>query len=134
MPAVVIGDFNVNPYEPGMIMADKLHAVPAKPVAARGRRTIMRKSYPMFYNPSWRLYAEGEGGPGGTYFRATNDVDCVFWNVFDQVLVRPALLPRLPIDCVRVIDKDESVGFRRQPAGTPDERISDHLPILFTMH
>jgi len=50
---VVVGDFNMNPFEEGMVGASGLHAVMARNVAGRGARTVQGRTYPFFYNPMW---------------------------------------------------------------------------------
>jgi hypothetical protein len=129
---VIIGDLNLNPYDEGIVGAKALHAVPARQIAERGRRKVLGRLYPLFYNPSWRLFVDSRQNPGGTYYRGSNDANCHFWHVLDQVLVRPALLRRLPVDCLRVLDNDGLISFRGR-SGKPDPRISDHLPILFSL-
>src|SRR5258708_19475778 len=50
---MVIGDFNMDPFETGMILADGLHAVMDKNIAKDRNRNVRGKSYPLFYNPMW---------------------------------------------------------------------------------
>ncbi|HEU4411609.1 MAG TPA: hypothetical protein VFS43_40570 [Polyangiaceae bacterium] len=65
---MVVGDLNMNPYEPGVVGATGFHAVPSHRDAARGERTVHRRSYPLFYNPMWNCFGDERGGPPGTFF------------------------------------------------------------------
>jgi hypothetical protein len=130
---VVIGDFNMHPYESGMIAADRLHAVSDRRIAAGGTRIVAGKPYRLFYNPSWRKLGDTRAKPGGTFYRRTNDADCVFWNMLNQVIVRPSLLPYLADDCLEVLDMAGAVSLRKGAMMRPDEAISDHLPVMFSL-
>jgi hypothetical protein len=65
---LVIGDFNMNPFENGMIVADGFHAVMDKNIAKFVDRRVDRKSYRLFYNPMWSRLGDDSVGPCGTYY------------------------------------------------------------------
>jgi hypothetical protein len=48
---VLVGDFNMNPFDPGMMGAQGLHGVMTKRVAGRVARQVDGRPYPFFYNP-----------------------------------------------------------------------------------
>ena len=50
---ILVGDFNMNPFETGMVAARGLHGVMSRHIAQRGSRTVQGRSYPFFYNPMW---------------------------------------------------------------------------------
>ena len=64
---MVIGDFNMDPFENGMIVADGLHAVMDKNIAGIGDRRVGGKRYHLFYNPMWSRLGDDTIGPCGTY-------------------------------------------------------------------
>lgn len=126
---IFIGDMNVDPFNEAMVATNGLNATMSRHVAMRGvRRSSPFGEYPFFYNPMWSVYGDESDGPPGTYFRSDSEEVCYFWHAFDQVLVRPDLVPLLPMRSLRVINKvhDFSLASER---GTP--RASDHFPILF---
>lgn len=125
---LLIGDFNMNPYHPGMLRTSGFNAVMCARVAAREQRRIGDREYPYFYNPMWGLFGDRTPGPPGTFFRA-NERTTPYWHMLDQVLIRPVLLSRARLD-VRIIMTDQLATA----AGRPDsQRASDHLPILATL-
>jgi|SRR5689334_4725591 hypothetical protein len=63
---MVIGDFNMDPFENGMITADGFHAIMDKKIAERESRKIGGKSYRFFYNPMWSRLGDESAGPCGT--------------------------------------------------------------------
>ncbi len=129
---VLVGDLNMNPFETGVVSADALHGVPTRSIVGRGRRTVNAREWDFFYNPMWRFFGERPDEPPGTYYYAASGrPTSYFWNIFDQVLVRPSIMGRLT--SVRILDR---VGARSlvRAVGTPDPGIGfDHLPIVFTL-
>ena len=128
---VVIGDLNMNPFEPGVVGAEGLHAVSSRAVAGRKTRTVLDKERPLFYNPMWAMMGDAVGPPG-TYYYASSKPITYFWNTFDQILLRPELARYfVPGDIVVA----SSVGDKSllSPGGLPNNKVSDHLPIIGTI-
>ncbi len=131
---LLVGDLNMNPFESGMIAAGSLNAVMTRAVAERGIRRVQRADYRFFYNPMWSLLGDGNRGPAGTYYRDSADHHDYFWNMFDQVLVRPQLLPSFQNEHLHIISEDGVESFL-EAAGIPNaDGISDHLPIVFKLN
>jgi endonuclease/exonuclease/phosphatase family metal-dependent hydrolase len=130
---VLIGDLNANPFEAGVVGASGLNATLSRNIARRGSRKVKGTEYPFFYNPMWKHFGEADDQAGGTYYCDTGTHINYYWNVFDQVLVRPDLLPFLPASPVEVISK---VGATKllTASGRPDRQTaSDHLPLIFRL-
>ena len=133
--SLLVGDLNMNPFEPGLVAGACLNATMDRRIAAKGERSIDQKTYPFFYNPMWSLLGDYSPGPPGTYYhRGESGQVTYFWHMFDQVLVRPELLPMFDNASLRVIDADGIVSLLTKN-GTPDIHVgSDHLPILFRLN
>jgi exonuclease III len=130
---VLVGDLNMNPFEEGIVGTEALHGVMTRAIAARGERRVQGRLPPMFYNPTWKHFGAGEEEPPGTYYSERYEGVCYFWNLFDQVLIRPTLIPFWRDRSFRILSKvgDDSLLNRR---GVPDrQRYSDHLPIVFEL-
>ncbi len=130
---ILVGDLNMNPFESGMVMAGGLHAVMCRRIASRGSRTVDGKEYPFFYNPVWGRFADISPGAPGTYYYRRAEHETYFWNVFDQVLLRPALANRFNQESLRILDsfgETKLTGDSGIPRGND---FSDHLPIVFSM-
>ena len=54
---VLVGDFNMNPFESGMVGAAALHSAMSRQVWSRGSRTVKGHEYPFFYNPCGVIWA-----------------------------------------------------------------------------
>ncbi len=130
---LVVGDFNMNPFEEGMLAANGLHGESSRRLAMARERVVEGKKYPFFYNPMWNFWGDAGRGPGGTYFHRSSDRVRLSWNLFDQVLVRPDLLPFFDNAELQILETDGVKSFLTR-AGTPTTRDgSDHLPILFSL-
>ncbi len=130
---LLVGDLNMNPFESGAVSAVGLHGVMTREVAMRNSRFVQGTDYPFFYNPMWGLFGEGREGPAGSYYYAKSGHETYFWNIFDQVLLRPALLPNFRNDDLKIL-ADDGVGTLLSKRGLPDNKAaSDHLPILFSL-
>jgi exonuclease III len=130
---ILVGDFNMNPFEDGMLSAAGLHAVMSRDIAIRGKRKIQSAEYSFFYNPMWSFFGDLSDGPPGTYFyQRAVDVVC-FWNIFDQVLLRPELIPLFRKGDLEILSDGGETSLMRK--GVPNRsKFSDHLPILFRLN
>lgn len=131
---LIIGDLNAHPYQRGVVSADGLHGVPTRMIASRRTRTVARQNYKMLYNPMWRFFGDGSPGPPGTYYRSRAEHDCTFWYMFDQVFLRPDLLPYFNDPDLEILTVDGNDSFLFAD-GTPNRDVaSDHLPVLIRLN
>ena len=128
---VLVGDFNMNPFEEGIVGAQNFHAVMTKQQALGEYRTVQMERYRYFYNPMWGNFGDRTDGPAGTYHLSSSKPIHYFWNMYDQVLLRPALMDKLTDLKVLTDDGVESLVTRN---GLPQKNGgSDHLPLLFRL-
>lgn len=131
--SVVVGDFNMNPFEPGMVGASAFNAVMDARQARKGSRTIQNRSYGYFYNPMWSLLGDATPGPPATLFYDAYTQDELQWHMLDQVIVSPEMIDFLDVTSLRVVD---TIGDHRLVTanGRPRKsKFSDHLPIYFEL-
>ena len=102
---LLVGDLNMNPFEKGMASANGMNAVMSRQVASRKSRTVMSRPYPFFFNPMWAHFGDRQERPPGTYYYERSDLVNYYWNVFDQVMVRPELMDRFDGRRVRIPTK-----------------------------
>ena len=131
---VLLGDLNMNPFEVGVVSSDGLHATMARHVAQRESRRVLGEKFPFFYSPMWGHFGDALDGPPGTYYDSRSEPVTYFWNIFDQVLIRPSLLDAFVPASLKIMDSDgdetllTDYGVPRQSTG------SDHLPITFALN
>lgn len=133
---ILVGDLNMNPYEDGVVTTTGLHAVPTRRIALKEMRKVKFESNLYFYNPMWSHFGENKEGHAGTYYYSAPKTRADFWNIYDQVLVRPALLPFFRDEDVKILWQDvlgevSLIGPNGQPNASD---ISDHLPLLFQLN
>ena len=130
---VLLGDLNMNPFEPGMVGArGGLHAVGSRRIAARETRTVQSEKYKFFYNPMWNHLGD-RADTGGTFYYENCEPVCYFWNMYDQVLLRPDLLEGFRPEQVRILSEIRGVSLLEN--GRPDKQMaSDHLPVMLELN
>jgi endonuclease/exonuclease/phosphatase family metal-dependent hydrolase len=137
---ILVGDLNMNPYELGIVGAEGLNAVITREVASRQSRRIDGVDHPFFYNPMWSQFGDSthhlhppgspEHEPPGTCYYPSAESRWYFWNMFDQVLLRPELLQYFTSENLKILVTDGTTSFLDR-RGLPDRKVvSDHLPVL----
>ena len=106
-----MGDLNVNPFEEGIVATEGFHAVMSRATAQRAERQVRGASYPFFYNPMWSHLGDHPSGPPGTYYYERSEHVEYFWNMFDQILIRPSLLKNFRSEDVRIISEIGAISL-----------------------
>lgn len=124
---IVLGDFNMNPFEQGMVSARALNAFPTKSEVVKKERVLRSRKYKFFYNPMWSFFGDREL-PFGTYYYSATKHYTLRWNIFDQVIVRPDIMDRLDLSNIKIITevKGHNLG-----GSTGKPKVSDHFPLFF---
>ncbi len=130
---IVCGDFNMNPFDKGMVHCKAFHAVMDRRIAMAQHRKVLGTDYNFFYNPMWGCLGDnGKGGiPGTIYYNPSNSIQ-YFWNMFDQVLIRPDIIPYFDNDSLKIVTSGKSYNLLNAN-GRINGKISDHLPIMFNL-
>lgn len=129
---VLIGDFNMNPFDPGMVVFDGFNSVCSQDIAKKGKRIVDGENYNYFYNPSWKFFSGMDNETfkktfyGTYYYHGCSGGHEFHWNNFDQVLLRPSMIRQY--DHVFEILHDVA-GFDL----TKKNDISDHYPIFLEL-
>lgn len=127
---IIIGDFNANPFEEICINANCFHAISSAKEVEHIERTVNSYKYKMLYNPMWNFFGD-YNKPEGTYFKTNTGIKTYFWNIFDQVLLRPSMLNSFKADSLQIIHNINGNSLLNK-RGVPDiNKYSDHLPIFF---
>ena len=128
---LIVGDLNMNPFEPGVMGGNAFHAVMTKDLARQESRQVNGAERLYFYNPMWGLFGDNTPGPPGTYYyyKSGDDLN-YFWNTFDQVLLRPQLLPYFRDSDLQVLTKIGTDSLLTKGGRPRKAKVSDHLPVL----
>lgn len=131
--SLVIGDFNMNPYEVGMTSSVGLHGMKDANIAKENSRQVQGTKYDYFYNPMWNFLGDKNNVPG-TFFYKKAIHNNVMWNTFDQVLIRPSLLNYFKLSGIEISTKIGSTKLVDGRTKKIKTGYSDHLPLLISLN
>jgi exonuclease III len=132
---IIVGDFNLNPFDDGMIFTEGFGAMMTKSLVKKSAITQGGR-FKRFYNPIWtRLGRETDEGPPGTYYWDNHRPTNIYWNYLDQVLVGHDLLDHFPDSRFRILTSIPGNDGPRQLIRSTEQHwkvdVSDHLPLIF---
>lgn len=123
--SLLIGDFNVDPFEMPLISFSGLSATNGLVCSKREQVTRLGEKSKLFYNPMWTLYSNYKDRPGShKYSRLGEDV--VSWHFLDQVLIRPALIDSFKFESLKLLEGTENYNYLNKSRAPS---LSDHLPL-----
>lgn len=79
----------------------------------------------------WGFFGDQTPGPAGTYYRGSSEMVEQFWHIFDQVLLRPALMYK--ITDLTIVDNIAGQSLLSSGDVPSKNTYSDHLPISFQL-
>lgn len=131
---ILIGDFNMNPFESGLLSTNGLNTISDKEYLKTNKgRLVDNTHYPFFYNPMWNFFGDKKEAKGTFFYRNSGNISYE-WNLFDQVLLRPSLIKHLNHDAIKIITKTSTQKLISK-FGRPDKKdYSDHLPIILNLN
>jgi len=125
---LIIGDFNIDPFDRSFIAANTVHAIPFLEEAKRKSRTVNSIEYRMFYNPTWKFLSKRDI-PYTTYYYNTGDIVNYYWHMYDQIIIRPQLIDAFVDESLMIIEG--TINHKLINSNTPDKSVySDHLPLF----
>ncbi|MBI9056999.1 MAG: hypothetical protein JEZ01_04430 [Labilibaculum sp.] len=139
LKSIIVGDFNMNPFEKGMIHHESFHALPTQHLDSEIE--FYEDPYRTFYNPTWEKYGDYnvingvvKQKPSGSYFlKQSNDLN-YYWYLFDQVILRKELIKYFSFEDFQILTSVNSENDLLNNDFSPnDKKYSDHLPISFTL-
>ena len=74
----------------------------------------------------------GNGVVSGTMYYNSSDHINYFWHMYDQVLLRPELIPFFDDKGLEIVTNIGSENLLSD-IGIVNKKYSDHLPIIFTL-
>ena len=130
---VLIGDFNLSPFDDGMVSFHGFHALMTRELAVRkNQRVVLGEKQPTFFNPMWQFLRDGGKSPSGTLHYSKNAPIMHFWYTLDQVLIRPGIAETL--DRVEILETDGVESLLNRNGRPKQKNGSDHLPLLIRLN
>lgn len=125
---IVIGDFNVNPFEKPMIDFDGFAASNSIKLKKEAVNLKVRKA--LYYNPTWTLY-QNNNFPGTKYFKrpSTSSFDVLEHHFLDQVVLSYHMSQRITFEKIGLIHKTSN--YIIFDVAKNSIQLSDHLPLIY---
>jgi len=127
---ILLGDFNMNPYDRAMNLASGLNAMSTKECVQAKVRTHMGEKYDFYYNPMWNLLGDDTSGPAGTIYDTSNQ-GSYGWSTFDQVLFHHSTLEYY--QDVEILTEVDGLALTNQHGRPNSDEFSDHFPLLISL-
>ncbi len=132
---IIVGDFNMNPFEQAMVQHTGLHSVQDKNIAKTKQRKVAGKNYHLYYNPMWNFFGDtAENKIPGTYYYNSGKPINYYWNMFDQVIVGHELIDSFDSKELNIINKIGNINLLNSRGIINKKDYSDHLPIKFQLN
>jgi len=131
--SIIVGDFNMNPFDKGIIKANGIHALISSSQAKKVSKVIQGRKYNFFYNPMWSLLGDLNKLASGSYYYPGTELVSYHWHIFDQVLIRPALIDNFVKDSLHILESDGKKSLLNLDNTPNKKNYSDHLPIIFSL-
>ena len=136
---IVVGDFNLNPHDDGMVFPSAFGAMTSKNLVKKQAIRHGDRSARL-YNPMWNLLGgQDRDEPRGTFYWPSHRPFNLYWNCPDQVLVGHDLLDQFPDNQLRILTAlTDNKRFRSLYRETRQhwriDEVSDHLPLIFDLN
>jgi len=131
---ILIGDFNMNPFENGLVAANGINAISDLDYASKNKngRKIDGTYYKYFYNPMWNFFGDFKVPYGTHYCRVPGHISHE-WHIYDQVILRPSLKQYLIKPFIEIVDKINADDLTKKYNRPDNVNYSDHLPIILKL-
>jgi hypothetical protein len=131
---ILIGDFNMSPFENGLVSANGINAISDLNYALKRPkgRDIDGEFYKFFYNPMWNFYGDFKEPFGTCYYRIPGHISHE-WHIYDQIIFRPSLKTYLENPFVEIVNQIYSDNLTKSFNRPDRDNYSDHLPIILKL-
>lgn len=129
---IVVGDFNMNPFDDGMVSALGFNAVMCPTIAKKQSKKVLHEDRKFFYNPMWHLMGNYFNQCKGTFYYSTA-TKSYYWYTYDQVIIRPDLIDKFDINELKILSDINEKSLLTKNNLPNKKIISDHLPIKFKL-
>lgn len=128
---IIVGDFNQNPFESGIMNLDALFALPT-PFEAKTTYKKQGISFFPFYNPMWQLMGLQNKAYGSYFYKSSQVNTSTSWHLFDQVIISEKLIDIFDNESLEYLTNIGEFNLLNKN-GIPNRLYSDHLPLKFKL-
>lgn len=131
--SIIVGDFNMNPFDIGMVSAFSFNAVMCPEISLKTDKTVLFDDRRFYYNPMWHLLGNYNFIAKGTYYYAKSPKS-YYWYTYDQVLLRPSLVEYFNMTGLKILSSINHNNLLNDKGIPNTKRFSDHLPLMFEIN
>jgi len=132
---LIVGDFNMSPFETGMVASNCFHSVSDRNIVAENTRKVDGlETGRMYYNPMWNLLGDQTNGPPATYYYRQSSPAEYFWYMFDQVLLSSDWVGGFVPGSLKILESTGETSLVNRNGRPNKTKLSDHLPIMFEVN
>ena len=108
---IIVGDFNMQPYEAGICSGYGFNATMSANHAAKITREVDGEIVYFYYNPMWSLMGANKLVQGTYYNSSDKDDHAIYWYSFDSVLLRPCYIEKFSWNYFEIVEKTKKYNF-----------------------
>ena len=135
----IVGDFNMNPFDLGMVEPTGFFAHNNREVVNRESQLKYGATSILYYNPSWTLLGDFVNNKshqessrmGGSYYFKEQKSRCLYWHLIDQLIMRKTLIEEFVSEDLQIIEKESIVEEVKKDKICGANKI-DHFPLQFS--
>ena len=138
--AFIVGDFNMNPFDLGMVEPMGFYAFNNRELVTDDQKLKYGSRRALYYNPCWTLlgdyisksnYVESKRSGGSFYYgkRASRNI---YWHLIDQIIIRKSIIDNFIESELEVIETPEISKFLYSTTKILNE--IDHFPLKFSFN
>ncbi|MBK9284037.1 MAG: endonuclease/exonuclease/phosphatase family protein [Sphingobacteriaceae bacterium] len=126
---LLIGDFNMNPFDFGMVSSNGLNAISSLEYVTDNPigRKVDGSHYRFLYNPMWNFFGDQSKPMATYYYRSSGHVSHEY-HILDQIILSGTMKQYLTSNCVQIVTKIGGINLAAI-YDRPNEIYSDHFPI-----
>lgn len=127
---IVMGDFNMNPFDRGMNLAAGLNAMMTQACASAGTRRHLDQDYDLYYNPMWSYLGDLSAGPPGTIYDRSGRGP-YGWSMLDQVILSHSVVDLF--GGVQILTTAGTSSLLDENGRPDSQNASNHLPVMLKL-
>jgi exonuclease III len=137
----IVGDFNMNPFDYGMVEPQGFFAHNNRELITSDTKTKFGRSNTMYYNPSWTLLGDfvnkseykANNRSGGSFYYKEKKSRCLYWHLIDQIIMRHSLIDEFVSEELEIIE-DETLKNELIKDKVKGINKVDHFPLKFSFN
>lgn len=134
----VVGDFNMNPFDLGMVEPNGFFAHNNRNLIKNDSRVVHGQNHISYYNPCWTLLGDfinksdysNSQRSGGSFYYKQQKSRAYYWHIIDQLIMRKSLINEFCSESLEIIENTNLI----EQIQMETNRDMDHFPLKFSFN